>query len=77
VDSGIRVAGAYTTIGDNHCHGNNHGIVLNGNPSFPNYGHHRLGVNMCSGNTTDQFAVESASVMDVLFATTSATVPTV
>jgi hypothetical protein len=74
-NSGIALSAADTTVSGNHCVGNNRGIALHGNASFPNYGRHRLGVNTVAGNTSNGYYVEGASVTDIAWASLTTTNP--
>lgn len=73
--AGIAVAGHSVAVSGNTCTGNLRGVALYGNASFPNYGAHRIGMNVVSGNSSSTYYVESASVTGLQFAAYSATAP--
>lgn len=73
---GIAVSATHATISGNVCHNNGgHGVALFGNESYPDFGHHRIGVNDVSDNVLGGYHVESAEVSDVKWAALATSAP--
>ena len=73
--AGIGVSARYAVIDANLCENCTTGIGLFGGASSPNYGYHRIGINLFQGISGQNYQINTTYVPGVVWAATDTTMP--